>query len=251
MSLNNTKIILYNKNMSDTNQILTNPSKVIVLCLPGKIYSREFLLSFSNLLFEMIRHNIKPIISQNYSSCVHFSRALTFGGNVLKGVNQKPFQGELEYDYILTIDSDQVFDAKHLFELMESPYDVTAAMYMMEDTKHFPIVQYWNTEYFLKHGSFPFMSPEEVEKVPKVNGKYLSVEYVGMGFMLIKKEAVEKIKYPWFCHPLQNLGKGEDGSEIIDMTSEDVSFCKNLKEAGVDIMIDTSVRIGHLKSFVI
>ncbi len=232
--------------MAETNQILANPVMTVVFCLPGKTYSREFLLSWSNLLFELIRNNIKPIISQNYSSVVHYARAKVLGGNVLKGKNQKPFQGEVEYNYIMFIDSDQVFDAKQFFDLLESPYDVTSGMYLMEDTKHYPIVKSWNTDFFLKNGTFPFMTPEEVEKEPKVNGKYLKVSYTGLGWTLIKKGVIEKLEYPWFYRPLEKL----DG-DIQDMSSEDVAFFKNLADVGVDCYIDCGCRIGHQKSFVI
>jgi hypothetical protein len=232
--------------MADTNQILSNPSKTIVFALPGRTYSREFLLSWSNLLFELIKNNIKPIISQNFSSMVHFSRMRCLGGNVLKGKTQKPFQSEVDYDYIMWIDSDQVFDAKQFFELLESPYEVTSGMYLMEDTKHYPIVKDWNKDYFIKNGTFGFMTPDEIEKVPKVDGKYLKVAYTGMGWMLIKKGVIDKIEYPWFYRALEKL----DG-DIQDISSEDVSFCRNLTDAGVEIWVDCQCRIGHQKSFVI
>ncbi len=228
------------------NQLLANPTKTIIFAMPGRTYSKEFLLSWSNLLFELIKNNIKPIISQQYSSVVHFARAKCLAGDVLKGKNQSPFQNNVQYDYIMWIDSDMVFDAKQFFALLESPYDVTSGMYLMEDMKHYPIVKDWNTDYFLKHGSFGFMTVDEVEKEPKVNGKYIKVSYTGMGWMLIKKGVIDKIEYPWFWRPLENLG-----NDIIDANSEDVAFCRNLTDAGFDIMVDSTIRTGHQKSFVI
>ena len=225
---------------------IPKPECTVVFALPGNTYSREFLLSWSNLLFECIKRNVRPILSQNYSSVVHFARAKCFGGDVLAGPDQKPFQGKLEYDYIMCIDSDIIFDAEQFFELLKSPYDVTSGLYMMHDNKHFPVVKEWNKEYFKKHGTFEFLTAEDIQKAEKINGKYINCVYNGLGFFLIKKNVVEKIKYPWFSSDsLMKIG------DLTDMCSEDVSFAQNLQKAGVDIMVDTSIRVGHLKCYVV
>jgi hypothetical protein len=176
---------------------------------------------------------------------VHFARARCLGGDVLAGENQVPFQGKVDYDYILWIDSDQVFDAKHVFDLLESPYNVTCGTYLMEDVKNLAIVSEWNEDFFKKHGTFAFMTPEECEKKVKVNGKYFKVAYSGLGFMLIKKGVIEKLKYPYFFRELQRIG------DCVDMCSEDVSFCRNITDTGEEIWIDSTVRVGHQKKFVI
>jgi hypothetical protein len=226
------------------NDILTKPDKIVIFCLPGNNYSNKFLVSWSNLLFECIRRNIRPIISQNHSSCVHFARMLTLCGDNLKGPNQIPFEGR-DYTHIMMIDSDIIFNVESFFTLLESPYDVTGGMYMMENCKQFPIVKEWDEDFFKKHGSFEFMTPEDIEKTPKVNEKYFKCSYNGLGFMLFKKGVIDKIKYPWFHTDLQQIGN------VIDMSSEDVSLCRNLQEAGVEIYVDSTVRVGHLKSFII
>lgn len=231
--------------MSDSSQLLSNPDLTVIFALPGRTFSREFLLSWSNLLFECIKRNIKPVISSNYSSVVHYARAKVLGADVLAGPDQKPFQGKIDYDYIMFIDSDQVFDPEHFFKLLKSPYDVCGGMYLMEDMKHFPIVKDFNEDYFAKHGSFPFMTPEEVEKTAKQDGKYFECAYNGLGFSLIKKGVIEQLKYPWFFHDLLKIG------ELRDMPSEDVSFALNLKKAGIKVMVDSEIRVGHIKLFVI
>ena len=64
-----------------------------------------------------------------------------------------------------------------------------------------------------------------------INNRYLNVKYNGMGWMLIKKDVIEQLKYAWFYH---NLYEKDD---YIEMFSNDVSFCKNLKKTGFDIYI--------------
>ena len=211
--------------------------------MPGRMYSREFLLAWSDLLMQASSRGHQIMISQQYSSVVHFARAKCLGGDVLKGPDQKPFQGQVEYDAMMWIDSDVIFKPDDLFELLESPHDVTAGLYMMEDLQHFAAVKEWDEEFFSKNGTFKFLSPPEVadESTPR----YLPVAYSGMGWMLIRKGVVESLKYPWFWSELQSVGS------LVDMNSEDVSFCKAIQAAGHAIHVDTKVRVGHQKLMLI
>jgi hypothetical protein len=210
----------------------------IVFALPGREYSREFLMSWSDLLVQCTAKGHQVLVSQNYSSVVHFARARCLGGDVLAGPNQKPFQGKVDYDVIIWIDSDVIFSPENVFKLLDSPHDVTAGVYMMEDMKHFAVVEAWDEDYFKEHGTFKFLEPSEPSG-------YKKVAYSGMGFMAIRKGVVESLKYPWFWSDLQRIG------DLVDMSSEDVGFCRSLTAAGHDIYIDTELRVGHQKKLVI
>lgn len=210
--------------------------------MPGKNYSREFLLSWSDLLLQTVSRGHQVMISQQYTSCVHFARAKCLGGDVLKGPDQAPFQGQVEYDVMMWIDSDIIFKPEDFFALLESPHDVTAGLYMMENLQEFAVVKDWNTDYFEKKGTFKFLRPDDIVGAPQ----YMEVAYAGMGWMMIRKGVVEKLKYPWFFSPLETIA-----DNIVDMNSEDVSFCKALTAAGHPIYIDTKIRVGHQKPLVI
>ena len=166
---------------------------------------------------------------------------------MLKGPDQKPFQGEVEYDAMMWIDSDIVFKPEDFFRIIESPHDVTAGLYMMEDLQHLAVVKDWNDEYFQKYGTFKFLRPDDVVGAPE----YMEVAYAGMGWMLIRKGAVESLKYPWFWSDLQKIGGSDGGPVLTDMSSEDVAFCRALKEAGYPIHVDTKLRVGHQKKMII
>ena len=75
--------------------------------------------------------------------------------------------------------------------------------------------------------------------------EYMEVAYAGMGWMLIRKGVVEDLKYPWFWSDLQKIG------DLRDMSSEDVAFCRALKEAGHPVHLDTKLRVGHQKKMII
>jgi len=213
----------------------------VVFCMPGREYSREFLLAWSDLLMQASSKGHQVMISQNYSSVVHFARAKCLGGDVLKGPDQKPFQGQVDYDAMMWIDSDIVFKPDDFFRILESPHDVTAGLYMMEDLQHMAVVKEWNEEYFQKNGSFEFMKPDDLTEAPE----YMPVAYAGMGWMMIRKGVVENLKYPWFWSDLQKIG------DLRDMSSEDVAFCRALKEAGHTVHVDTKLRVGHQKKMII
>ena len=217
----------------------------VVFCMPGREYSREFLLAWSDLLMQASSKGHQVMISQNYSSVVHFARAKCLGGDVLKGPDQKPFQGEVEYDAMMWIDSDIIFKPEDFFRILESPHDVTAGLYMMEDLQHLAVVKEWNEEYFKKNGSFEFMRPDELSSAPE----YMPVAYAGMGWMLIRKGVVESLKYPWFRSEINSMFDGD--KMLIDLCSEDVSFCNALKAAGHPVHVDTKLRVGHQKKMII
>jgi len=221
----------------------------IVFCMPGRQYSREFLLAWSDLLMQASAKGHQCMISQQYSSVVHFARAKCLGGDVLKGPDQKPFQGQVDYDVMMWIDSDMVFRPEDFFALLESPHDVTAGLYMMEDLQHLATVKEWNEDFFAKNGTFQFMKPEELAELDSNESHYLPVAYTGMGWMMIRKGVVEDLKYPWFWSDLQRISSS--AGPLVDMNSEDVAFCRALQAAGHQIFIDTKVRVGHQKLMLI
>ena len=66
-----------------------------------------------------------------------------------------------------------------------------------------------------------------------------AVDDVGMGFMLLRLDAVRDLPRPWFRHGL-NANDGDIG--------EDVIFCRALRAAGHQVYIDhdLSKEIGHV-----
>jgi len=187
-------------------------------------------------------------ISNEYSSYVTFSRMKTLGLDVLRGVDQVPFDGKLDYDVWLTIDSDIIFTPEQVIELIEDTetHPVVSGLYRMEDMTHFACVKEWNVDYFKKFGSFQFMKVDDFEKAPK----FVSVAYNGMGFFACRKGVIEKLKYPYFSYPLIEI-EGKDGNVLKDTCSEDVAFCKNITDAGIEVIVNTTLRVGHEKTLVI
>ena len=220
----------------------------VVIALPGRTYSGRFMMNLLNTMMIMKSRGYDVILTNEYSSYVTFSRMKTLGLDVLKGVDQKPFDGKIDYDVWLTIDSDIVFSPEQVIELVEDTktYPVVSGVYRMEDLKHYACVKEWNVDYFKKMGTFQFVKVDDFERAPK----FVSVAYNGMGFFACRKEVIEKLKYPYFSYPLIEI-EGKDGVIIRDTCSEDVAFCKNLTDAGMEIIVNTTLRVCHEKTLVI
>lgn len=220
----------------------------VILALPGREFSGTFLTNWTETVMKLTKMGYGVLFINEYSSYVTYSRMKTLGLDVLKGVDQVPFGGNLEYDVWLTIDSDIVFTPQQVVELIEDTkkYPVVSGLYRMSDLRHYAAVKEWNLDYFKENGTFQFMKVEEL----KNEKKFISVAYNGMGFFACRKGVIEKLKYPYFTYPLIEM-EGKDGVMLRDTCSEDVAFCKNLKDAGFDIMVNTSLVVGHEKTLVI
>ncbi len=222
--------------------------KKVIVALPGREYSGNFLKNWSETLMVLTQKGYKVTMVNEYSSFVSFSRMKTLGLDVRRGATQVPFDGKCDYDVWLTIDSDIFFTPEQVIELIEDTdkYPVVSGLYRMTDLKHYACVKEWDVEYFKKHGTFEFLKVDDID----TSEKYIKVAYNGMGFFACRKGVIENLKYPYFSYPLIEL-ETEDGKVLRDMCSEDVAFCKNLTDAGYEVVVNTSLRVGHEKTLVI
>jgi hypothetical protein len=223
--------------------------KRVVIGLPGDSFSSKFLISWTgalNVLWESQKYDL--IVSPGVSSYVTFARMQTLGLDVLRGVQQKPFNN-LDFDVWVTIDSDVIFTPQQLIDLIESTelHPVVSGMYRMSNLVNYAIVKEWDTEYFLKNGSFEFLTPEFVDKWKQETGlKFMPVNYTGLGFFAMRRDVLKKMTYPYFNAEVQEI-INENGLILRDICSEDVAFCKNIQKVGVPIVVNTDIRVGHHK----
>ena len=233
----------------------TPPRKIkIVIGLPGNRFSNNFLMCWTRLLDTLWKSNFEIVVLCRYASFVTFSRMQTLGLDVRRGPEQKPFGGQLDYDVWLTIDSDMVFTPEDVLELIRNTeiHPVVSGLYLMQNVQNYACITEWDEAYFKENGSFKFLTPKDVEDYQKeTNQKFMEVVYNGMGFFACRKGVIENLKYPYFYRELQEI-KDDEGNVIMrDMCSEDVAFCKNIKDAGYSVYVNTQLRLGHEKSFVI
>ncbi len=227
--------------------------KAIVFCLPGRGVSYTFLKNFVQLCFDLVQAGASIQISQDYSSMVNFARCKCLGANVLRGPNQVPWDGKLQYDYQLWIDSDIVFNSEKFFQLFldanpegQEEREIVAGWYCTEDGKTTSVAHWLEEDDFRNNGGV--MNHETIESISK-RKKPFTVDYTGFGWLLIKNGVFEHkgLPYPWFAPKMQVFESGE----VQDMCGEDVSFCLDAIEAGFKIWCDPRIRVGHEKTRVI
>ena len=233
---------------------IMSPKKKVVIGLPGNKFSNNFLMCWTKLLDVLWKSNYDVVILSRYSSYVPFSRMQTLGLDVRRGPDQKPFGGQLDYDVWLTIDSDIIFTPEDIIEIIKNTeiHPVVSGLYLMQNAQNFACISEWDEEFFKQNGTFQFLTPGDIETYKKeTNQKFMEVVYNGMGLFACRKGVIESLQYPYFYRELQEI-KDKDGNILMrDMCSEDVAFCKNLKDAGYAIYINTNVRVGHEKSFIV
>ena len=214
---------------------------------------------------------------------VNFARCKCLGANVLRGPNQLPWDGKLNYDYQLWIDSDIVFNTEKFYQLIlnaipaeaitkeevkqvvknekgedveqtgftikvdsEKEREIVAGWYCTEDGKTTSVAHWLDEDDFRTNGGV--MNHETIDSISK-RKKPFTVDYTGFGWLLIKNGVFEHegMPYPWFAPKMQIFESGE----VQDMCGEDVSFCLDAKEAGFEIWCDPRIRVGHEKTRII
>ena len=226
--------------------------KKIVFCLPGRGVSYTYLKNFVQLCFDIVQNGMSIQISQDYSSMVNFARCKCLGANVLRGPDQIPWDGKLEYDYQIWIDSDIVFNTDQFWQLLDLADNgeedgqkaITAGWYATEDGTTTSVAHWLEEDDFRKNGGV--MNHETVESISK-RKKPFTVDYTGFGWVCIKNGVFEKLPYPWFAPKMQVFESGA----VQDMCGEDVSFCLDALEEGYEIWCDPRIRVGHEKTRII
>jgi hypothetical protein len=215
--------------------------KRIIFCLTGTTFSGKFLDCFIDVIAYCMQSNIQFAVSRKESPVVYYVRNMCLGGDLLRGENQKPFDGKIDYSHIMWIDNDIMFTPQQFQKLLSYDKDIVSGVYMMANQIHFATVVNWDEEYFKKNGSFQFLKQEDIKE--KTN--LIDVAYTGLGFMLIKKGVFESLTYPWFRPIFYEIGN------VKEFCSEDTGFCQLVREKGYKIYVDPQMRVGHEKKVVL
>jgi len=228
--------------------------KKIVFCLPGEQYSGTFLTNFVGLTTLLVAKDVRIMLAQTGSSCIHRLRNTCGGGNAANGLLQVPFSSDdIDYDYMMWIDSDIVFTRDDFEKLLSLDREVaTGWYYAVDGSPACGFIDKTLSRYGKKKKpNHPIYDPDHIyalrfdDQIAEKTEPY-KVDWCGMGWMLMKRGVMERIQYPWFAP--RNVRVAPD---LIDSLSEDISFQLNLREAGVDIWMHPGVRVGHEKTRVI
>lgn len=165
---------------------------------------------------------------------------------------------ELQYDKLLTIDSDIEFSYEDFRRIITSPHPIVGGVYPL---KNFPIVMNFNplqehaAEFFKSHRGMDHTAWHAyVNKYADKDG-YAEVRHLPTGFLCVHADvfvALSKVvDVYWTFQPDTGELKGfyhfySSGIHERTLESEDWSFCRRARELGFKIMLDTRVTLGHV-----
>jgi hypothetical protein len=222
----------------DNSELDTSRPKVVVFCVSGKSFTGRFLQQWSQLLLDCLIKNVRPVLCHNFDRNIFHSRNMCYSADVLTGSSdQKPFQGKLEYDYLIWLDPNVSFNFNDINKLMDSPYDITTGVYTYGFSNHqmTNVVLTLDHEFYQKNGTFQFMSYDGIVNVDKESNRYFEVEFSDMGLLCLKHGVAESIIYPWF-EPYYRDDK------TVAIFTDSYSYCDKLRQAGYKIMVDTNIK---------
>ncbi len=134
-------------------------------------------------------------------------------------------------DYLLFIDTDQVFPPDTLCRLVAHDVPIVAALVTAKNPPHLVVAGYGNVkEGFRSLLDWP-------------NNALIEVDVTGFGCVLIKREVFEKF-------PEGNPFRKIFCEASNDNHGEDWSFCIRAHRLGFSIYVDTSIPIGHIGKYI-
>jgi hypothetical protein len=143
------------------------------------------------------------------------------------------------YDYYMAIDSDIEFEVEDVLKLLSHNLDIVSGAYQFRGDMDLMVAGIEVKNPGTSAGNLAFTHWGETG--------LREVDWVGAGFLLIKKEVLEAMEYPYFFErAVQYTSNGVLCSMLV---GEDVGFCLSAREAGFKIHCDCDVKVKHIVDF--
>ena len=138
-----------------------------------------------------------------------------------------------ECDYVWFIDSDQIIPKGTLDRLLsliqEKKVGIVSGMYFTRMPPNLPVIR--------KRVGELFEAIFDYKGITEVDG-------IGFGCCLADISIFKEVNFPWFEF------KYEEVSGFPHYFSEDLTFCKKLRNKGIKILVDTDLVISHIGGIV-
>lgn len=225
--------------MTITYYIMASAKKIVYLALADSVFSSAFVISLLGTVNKMIADNKYHLVivpgSSRHPMIAHYN---TLGFDPKHGINQKPFGGD-EFDYWINVSATSIFTTDQFIKLIESLdcHPVVAGVCRMENLESCSFID--------SNAGFEKISDFESWKRVNPDLKYKSVKHSELKFFGVRREVLEAMKYPHFeCDAVFSPGT-TDGVVMRDLLSHDMAFCRNIKMAGYEIMVQTDLLVGN------
>jgi GT2 family glycosyltransferase len=137
---------------------------------------------------------------------------------------------EGDFTHLLFLDSDMEYQKHTLARLLQCDKDVVAVYYCRKLPPFTPCAFRKKEDGFL----YWFTPGEKLEPV----------DACGTGGMLIKREVFDRVPKPYFIYE-------QSAIEDWNTTTEDITFCLNAREAGVEIFVDGTLTANHVTDMMV
>jgi len=222
----------------------TSPPVVMITCPTGGSIHTDTVKSLLMLQADLQRRGLRHHFNFSKSSFLPHGRAQVCGASLERGEFQQPY-GTKDVTHIFMVDSDIVFTPEDFWKLWNHNVPVVAGAYcysteaLSREVDKRIVAGTWDVEFFKKHYTFPSYTLGQARSLAN---PLLEVDWLGLGFALVRTEVFTKIEYPWFNSELIVI------DDLRDTTSEDVGWCRKVKRAGYKILLDPSIKIDHQKT---
>jgi len=223
----------------------------IVLCVPGSHVSMKWTMNLLRLYGQLAIKGLKVFIASAQghniyivrNSCLRFSQS----GKLSDRIDQKPFNGEIDYDHMVWIDSDNLIEPEYVERLISHDVDIVAGWYKgvlgvgeeIHD-KNRIVCGVWSD---VDHDYVNYIM-EDFLALPRNEKGLVPVHFTGFGLICFKKGKFERLSYPWFNPKTKYYGNNAENAKIM---TDDVSICERFRYAGFNIFVDPTCRILHEK----
>ena len=179
--------------------------------------------------------------------------------------------GNKEYTHLLNVDADIVFNPESVMRLLESDKDVVAGVYPRKNIDWEMIQKVAENNVLGNREDLEVLSHEYIVNIAttdysptecKVENGFLQVGHAGGGFMMVKRQVIEKLaslhpelKFvggirgynpPEFKDNLYSLWEYMIDPESKRYLSDDFAFCKRWIAAGGEIWVDVNCNLTHI-----
>ena len=136
---------------------------------------------------------------------------------------------ENDYDYVLYVDSDMVFNADDLRRLLAHQVGICSGLYVTRDGRNENVIY----SKVITRRRFPYRKPERIPDNSTTG--FAPVSACGFGFCLIKTSVLKSMLkyYKSLFEPSKGVG-------------EDIAFCLRAKRVGFKTFVDRDVKLGHV-----
>ena len=185
----------------------------IGICIPAHdTLHTKFAISLANLTSRLTRESIPYRLHVVCGSVISESRTRLANEALEEGAT-----------HLLWLDSDMHFPVDVVDRFLKHDVDIVSGNY---STRYAP---YCSVAFTDKH--------DINQRLTATRGLHKAWA-VGMGCMLIKAQVFETLPKPWFYH--------EYNKTLDTFSGEDIYFCNQAYEHGIDVYVDADIKLAHL-----